>query len=272
MLRIPGSATRLEARLYPDVLVTASTRALSGPLAGRTSMQSRQLASAKPEWRPAVDALGRWLAGETRGRREIGVVVSDLWGRYCLVPRQAGITRGAELQAYARHAFRAEYGAAVDDWKVAVDVDGFGTATACLMEASLHDAITRTCAAAGVRLASLTTHFCATQARLARRVRGGAAWFAVLEVGHLAAAFHDGHTWRHLVNTRLCGGAAADGDTIVAALAAQSLGMPQARAVRTLHLAAPALALGGLRFPAAWTVNALADPFAGRPAGVAAVA
>ena len=112
------------------------------------------------------------------------------------------------------------------------------------------------------RLASLAPHFGAAQAGLAARIRERDTWFAVLEAGHLAAALRAGGTWRHFVTARLGeAGGAPDMAAILAELAAQSLGVAAARAVRTLHLAGPPAAAAPAHAPG-WTLKRWVDPCA----------
>jgi hypothetical protein len=231
---------------------------------GRTHLQMRpeKQAAGAPAWAGMLAALCNLLTVDLGGGRRARVLLADRFVRYCLIPADAGLARADEMAAWARHAFRAEYGVAVDAWRVCVDTDPTGTSVAALIEAELMQGIEDACAKAGLRLESLAPHFGAAQASLAARIRERDTWFAVLEAGHLAAALRAGGTWRHFVAARLGDfGIAPDTGAIVAALTAQSLGVTAAREVRTLHLAtAPRVA--ALANPPGWTVNRWVDPCA----------
>jgi hypothetical protein len=248
----------LEIRLMADDVHLAA-----GAWSARQRVAAGAATPGDPAWGGAVRALGELLAAGSGGARRARVLLADRFVRYCLIPREAGLARPADLAAWARHAFRAEYGAAVEGWRVCVDTDTAGASIAALIETGLHQGLTDACAKAGLRLESLAPHFAATQARLAARVRERAAWFAVVESGHLAAGLRAGGTWQHFVTARLNHpGAAPDAAAVAAALAAQSLGVAAARTVRTLHLATPSGTHGGPGAPDGWTVNRWLDPCA----------
>jgi hypothetical protein len=259
-MRIPFTRPVLDLHCMADEVSVSSGR-------GGTQLQMRpeKQAAGAPAWAGMLAALSNLLTVDHGGARRARVLLADRFVRYCLIPREAGLSRNDEMAAWARHAFRAEYGVAVDAWRVCVDTDPTGTSVAALIEAELMQGIEDACARAGLRLASLAPHFGAAQAGLARRIRERDTWFAVLEAGHLAAALRAGGTWRHFVTARLGDfGIAPDTGAIVAALAAQSLGVTAAREVRTLHLAtAPRVA--ALANPPGWTCNRWVDPCA-RPA------
>ena len=256
-MHIPFMHPALELHCMADEVVVLAGR-------GRTRLRMRPAprAAGAPAWGPMLDALRQMLAVDLGGARRARVLLADRFVRYCLVPHEAGLTRGDEIAAWARHAFRAEYGAVVDTWRVSVDTDPAGTGVAALIEPELMHGIEATCAAAGLRLESLAPHFGAAQAGLAARIRERDTWFAVLEAGHLAAALRAGGTWRHFVTARLGeAGGAPDMAAILAELAAQSLGVAAARAVRTLHLASPPPAAGPVDVPG-WTLKRWVDPCA----------
>ncbi len=256
-MRIPFMPPALDLQCMADEVV-----ALAGQGRTRLRMRPAPRAAGAPAWGAMLEALKQLLAVDLGGARRARVLLADRFVRYCLVPREAGLARNDEIAAWARHAFRAEYGAVVDTWRVSVDIDAAGTSVAALIEPELLHGIEQVCASAGLRLASLAPHFGAAQAGLAARIRERDTWFAVLEAGHLAAALRADGTWRHFVTARL-----GDSDgvpdiaAILAELAAQSLGVAAARAVRTLHLAVPPPAAAPAHAPG-WTLKRWVDPCA----------
>jgi hypothetical protein len=256
-MRIPFMHPALDVRCMADEVSLSSGRG-GTPL----QMRSERQAAGAPAWAGMLAVLPGLLARGPRGARRVRLLLADRFVRYCLIPREAGLSRADEVAAWARHAFRSEYGVAVDAWRVCVDTDPAGTSVAALIEAELMHGIEDACAGAGLRLASLAPHFGAAQAGLARRIRERDTWFAVLEAGHLAAALRAGGTWRHVLTARLGdSGAAPDTAAVVAALLAQSLGVAAAREVRTLHLAtAPRVA--AVTHPPGWTLHRWVDPCA----------
>lgn len=258
---IPFLRPRLDVRLMAES-VSLSAGAWSARRAFPPT-STPAASAATPPWRAAVGALAELLGAGSNGARRARIVLSDRFVRYCVIPAAAGVTRGDEQAAWARHAFRADYGAAVEGWRVSVDTDAAGAGVAALIDNELFVALDDTCAAAGLRLDSLAPHFAATQAQLAARVRERDAWFAVLEAGHLAAALRLGGSWRHVLAARLDdNGTVVDVRAIQAALEARSLGLPEAGAVRTLHVAAPARAGAAREVGGGWVLHRWLDPCA----------
>jgi hypothetical protein len=165
----------------------------------------------------------------------------------------------AERAAYARHLFRAEYGTAVERWRVALDVDARGTTLACMVEPGLVEDVTALGAATGFMPVSLRPHFACAQSALAARLGRADGWIAVLEEGYCTLALRQGGTWRDLAGMRVPEGG-PDGAFFAAAIGARAWAVEAAGPVRTLHLI-------GWHGPAAaprpgpdWQVHAWPDP------------
>jgi hypothetical protein len=223
-------------------------------------------------WSAAIGAARTLLGAGGRARaRRFAVAVSDSFMRYAVIPAAAGVTRDAERAAYARHLFRGEYGAAVDRWQVALDVDARGTALAGLVEPGLGEDVAALGAAAGLRLASLRPHFAWTQAALARRLGRTDLWLAVLEPGYCTLALMAGGTWCDLAGMRVPEGG-PDGAFLAAAMAGRAWGVERAGEVRTLHVAGWHGSPATLQPAPGWQVQVHRDPYAAvaRPAEWAA--
>ncbi len=254
-LRIPFLPPPLLVSCMADGVALAA-----GSFTARRALPTAAPAGAAPAWQAMLLALRELLDAGCGGARRARIVLSDRFVHYCLIPAAAGIARADEAAAYARHAFRGEYGAAVESWRVCVDSDAAGTGIAVLIEGGLRDALTAACGQAGLRVDSIAPHFAAAQAALASRMPPGDAWFAVHEPGHLCAALHAGGTWQHWLSARLAPASALDGAALVAALEAQSIGMPAARAVRALNLVAAPQSAAALQLPAGWRMQRWVDP------------
>ncbi len=265
-MHVPGFAPTLDLHL-----------AAGGVLVEQSSWRGRRLATQRlpcgpvapglMPWQGALDALRDAFAGApaaapvATGAR-VRVLLSDAFVHYCLIPRQARMAGGEEQAAYARHAFRAEYGSAVDQWQVALGTDARGTTVASLIDARLLAELQAVCRAARCKLVSVQPHFAATQAALARKLRGASLWLVVLEGGRISAGLYAERTWLHLLSARAAAAAGENGaDFIARTLAAHSLGIAGAQATRVLHLAAAPEVLSRLRFGADWSVQLHADRF-----------
>ena len=242
-------------------------RSWRGQSLSRRSLPCPPASAGAPAWAPGIAALSDLAASAQAAPglrpRSARIVLSDALVRYCLVPSALGIHRRPELEAYARHVFRGEYGAAVESWRIALDGDARGTSVAALVDGALIDALAAACREAGLRLDSIKPHFAATQATWARRLGRHDAWIAVLEPGHLTVAlFRDG-TWRHLAGMRSAPRhLAPSAQFVTETLDAHALAIPEARAVRVIHLTGAPQELVRLRFDSAWTVDTRVDPHA----------
>lgn len=253
-LRNPFSRPPLAVTCMADGVALAA-----GGFAARCAVPTAGAGTA-PSWQAMVEALRELLGAGCGGARRARIVLSDRFVRYCLIPAAAGIARADEAAAYARHAFRGEYGATVENWRVCVDSDAAGTGMAALIEGGLWEGLQGACVEAGLTVDSIAPHFAAAQAALAPRLGRGDAWLALHESGHLCAALHAGGTWRHCLSARLAPGVALDAAALVATLEAQSIGVPAARAVRALNLVVAPRVAAALQAPAGWNLQRWVDP------------
>ena len=267
MRHVPGFAPILDLHLAADGVLLEQSSWRGRHLATRRLPCAPAMPGSTP-WQGALDALREAFtaapaaAPALAAGARVRVLLSDALVHHCLIPRQARMVRGEEQAAYARHAFRAEYGNAVDQWQVALCTDARGTGFASLIDARLLAELHAVCRAARQKLVSVRPHFAATQAALAGKLRGASLWLVVLEGGRISAGLYAERTWLHLVSARASAAAGENGaDFIARTLAAHSLGIAGAQATRVLHLAAAPEVLSRLRFGADWSVHLHADRF-----------
>lgn len=235
----------------------------SGSVAVRDAGGTLRRATAVPadgdDWRGTIGVLGAMLAEARGASRGAQVVLSDRWVRYCVIPAEAGLDRADEQIAFARHAFRGEFGAAVDGWRARVDIDAHGAGVVALIESPLAEAVAAACAEAGLRLDSLAPRFAAVQSRLARSIIGRRGWLAVLDADHATLALRGDAGWSRLVCARLAstGEAAA---CIEALARAEGLGRPEVAAEIRIDIVVPSAQLGRLRLAEPWQARLWPDP------------
>ncbi len=220
-----------------------------------------------PSWSAPLAALRTMLPAGVGGAASAAgasVVLSDRLVRHALIPADLGIHRADEQLAYVRHLYRADFGAAVDEWRIVVDTDGAGTGFACAIDAGLYSGLRRVCAEAGLKLASMVPRCAAAQARWSRRLPRRPLWFVAVEAGQATAALFDGRTWREVLAARCPdAGAMPSTDLICDALRQHALGRQAMQTVRSLWVAGPAAAVSQMRFPGAWDAHLLADALPG---------
>jgi hypothetical protein len=228
---------------------------------GRLLRQERfALPGAPSGWRDVLAALQQQLQGGTWPGRVADVVLSSHFVRHCLLPDTAGIGGAAEQAGYVRHLFRGEYGAEVDNWRVAVDRTGAGARLACAIDAGLLELLAETGRAGGLRLRSLRPHLAAALNRVCRQVVQPKAWFVALEDGVCALALIESGRWRHVASARL---GDMNGAALFKALRQQSALLAGAGEVRSVYLCGASVDLARTGGELGWQVQTLV-PAAGR--------
>ena len=269
MSRFGLDALRLWPR--PRVLISLAPRAVemtavSWRGAGRRRERGEcgEHAAGAPAWAPPLAVLQAMLRGGTWGAARATFVLSDRLVRHALIPADLGIHRAGEQLAYVRHLYRADFGAAVDEWRIVVDTDGAGTGFACAIDAGLYSGLRRACAEAGLELASLVPRCAAAQARWSRRLPRRPLWFVAVEAGQATAALFDGRTWREVLAARCTDAAEMPSTELICdALRQHALGRQAMQTVRSLWVAGPAAAVSQMRFPGTWDAHLLADALPG---------
>jgi hypothetical protein len=196
--------------LAPDrVNLTRVPRGLK-PRPGLTHSQACEAhPDADPDWRPAVEALGRALDALAWKNADASVTLSNHFARFALVPRGSEAMRRGERIALARHHLRLVYGDRADGWDVVLGAPGAGDAIAAAVDPALVAAVRAVCAGARIRLVALTP-FLAEAFNGARPfLAADAAWLAVVEPGRVCVAHLDGARWVALRSQRVQGAAEA---------------------------------------------------------------
>lgn len=147
-------------------------------------------------WRPAVDALARWLAEKGGPRPTLHVVLTGRFVRWQLLPWRPELTRPHELAAYAALRFRDTFGKAADDWQVLHSPQPPGRAVpACAVDAALMAALRGTCESAGARLAAVTPYFAAAFDRWRGVLSKKSVWFGLVEPDCVSLGLLRDGTW-----------------------------------------------------------------------------
>jgi len=153
----------------------------------------------------ALAACSRLLAGA--GGRRVGIVLSDLWMRYALVPVEAPQDLGdAELMALARGQFQRQHPDAAA-WPLRVALQDHALLVAAVRPDML-EGLAALAARAGARVTSIEPLF-AYLWRSGPKLRNDDIWFVVEEPGLLMAAFVRAGCLATLHSARLDGDVAA---------------------------------------------------------------
>ena len=152
----------------------------------------------EPPWTAAIDALAQALeeAGAAGGAfgRETGVVLSNHFARYIVLPWQPELSGPDELEALARLRFGAVFGEAPDGWTLRCSEGGWGRPSlACAVDTALIDALRGALGRRRLRLASVQPLLMAAFNDL-RRSLAGDAILAIAEPGRLCLAMLSGGT------------------------------------------------------------------------------
>jgi hypothetical protein len=105
-------------------------------IALRTAEGNQLLA---PQW-DGMEQLTELLAKHSAvlNQQTVNVVLSNTFVRYLVLPWQDNVVKESDWQAIAKHAFRQQFDAAANDWRVAVSFGGYGqTILAAAIDESL---------------------------------------------------------------------------------------------------------------------------------------
>lgn len=155
------------------------------------------LAALQSAWTEVSDKPGR--------PADVRVLLSNHFVRYAIVPWHDQLTRPAERQALAEHAFRAAFGERAAGWRVQLAPTGYGEpALACAVDRDLVTALATLCEAGSHHLVALQPLLMAAFNQH-RRQLGRDACLSIIEPGRLCCAWlHEGR-WRAVRNLRLGG-------------------------------------------------------------------
>ena len=149
-----------------------------------------------PAWQAAVAALERVLAQPEIGTGVLGVVLSNHFVRYLLVPWSAQLASEEEFHNYAAAAFEEVYGEASSGWDVSVSAERSGAPRlAAAVDRSLLAAIRMGLAPTRLRLASVQPYLMAAYNRVARARTGSDFVFMLLEADRACILAAQGGKW-----------------------------------------------------------------------------
>lgn len=152
-----------------------------------------------PIWKAAAETLARFLESLPVRRGEVGIVLSNHFVRYLLVPWNAHIASAAEFGSYVAAAFADVYGEMHSEWQIMVSAERAGSPRlAAAADRALLQAIRDSVGAARLRLASVQPYLMAAFNAFGRRRRETDFAFVVLEAKRLCLLAAQGGAWRHV--------------------------------------------------------------------------
>jgi hypothetical protein len=152
-----------------------------------------------PPWRSAAEAFRRFMAMPEIGTGDLGIVLSNHFVRYLLVPWNVQIASEEEFRNYTAAAFEAVYGDVAAEWEVCVSAERPGSPrlTAAL-DRQLLEAIRATVASTHLRLVSVQPYLMAAYNRLVQPRPEKDFVFLLLEAGRACILVAQGGKWRHV--------------------------------------------------------------------------
>lgn len=190
---------RYSVALCPDRLLALRFRKGLRTVADFKAAESFTPPASGPPWKAAVDAVARFVEAPSAPRGDIGIVLSNHFVRYLLVPWSAHITSTAEFRNYVVAAFAHVYGEMYSEWQIAVSGERAGSPRlAAAADRALLQAIREAVGAARLRLVSVQPYLMAAYNAFGRRRRETDFVFVVLEAKRLWLLAAQGGTWRHV--------------------------------------------------------------------------
>jgi len=205
-------------------------------------------------WKETTAALraqlqnSQWKAGAAQ------IVLSSHFVRHCMLPAELSRSNAVEQAAYVRHVFRAEYGDAVDGWRIATDQAASRARLACAIDASLFDELAAACRDAGTRLRSVLPCLAAAANAGRATIRQSSAWVAILESNLCVAGLLESGRWAHIARLRL---PRISGAALLRLVEEQEVVLGRESAVRTLYVGGAARDLLEDADLSGWTIDFL---------------
>ncbi len=151
-----------------------------------------------PAWRAPLEGLREALSHPNTGAADAGVVLSNHFVRYLVLPWNPALAGGREELAFAAARFQQVYGEAARAWSVRLSPGKPGASSlAAAVEKSLLDAIAALLENSPLRLRSLQPALMAACNARARSVAPNA-WIALAEPGRLLLGLQRAGHWRSL--------------------------------------------------------------------------
>ncbi len=156
-------------------------------------------------WRGPLQALAETIPSLASRGAQCAVVLSNHFCRYTVIPANAGLANGREMEAYARLKLEETFGAgAAASWEVRIGDAAPGAARlACAVDRELMDELRRTCSAARLKLSSVRPLLAASFDHSRARFKPGQFWFAAAEEGRLCLAAVEDYAWRSVTSQRI---------------------------------------------------------------------
>ncbi len=225
---------------------------------GRTTQSLRVPCEPQPgqaAWTTALAALDQALGDAGARGGAAGVVLSNHFVRYLVLPWQPELNSARELGGLAQLRFKAVYGDAAAAWTVRCSEGGWGQpSVACAVDTELLAALRAALEARGLRLASMQPLLMAVFNDLRRKFAGDAA-FAIVEPGRLCLALMQQGAFDAIVSRRTPADAAQAIEQELATLPPRADGA----ALELQRIGdAPAWPAGAARAVREWAVRPLA--------------
>jgi hypothetical protein len=157
-----------------------------------------------PRWKPALEALSGQVTGGTLAGADVTLVLSSVFVRYALVPRNDALNSETEQLAYAHHRFASIYGKDSDEWMIRLAPAKAGQARlACAIEQGLVEALDEIMAPLGARYHSLQPHLATSFNFWRREIGKRSVWFVVVESGVMSVVRLQDGQWASLRTMRV---------------------------------------------------------------------
>lgn len=221
---------RRYARGLRPVLKESRMFACRAPVSGET-------------WQPAIETLDAAMAGARGAGANIGVVLSNHFVRYLVLPWQPDLANEQEESMFARTKFLHAFGEAARDWVMKTSCAKPGqSSVGCAVESALIEALKSRLELAPFQLRSVQP-FLMAACNARRKLPAGDAWIAIAESGRLLLGLMREGQWVSLRSRHL-----HDGTELAPIIEQEALLVGVDAGTVYLHrLGEVALDLGGLK-------------------------
>ncbi len=193
-----SSRNRYGVALCPDRLLAVRRRTGLRASVDFKVSESFAVPVSGPSWKSAVEALGRFAQEHEAHTGSLGLVLSNHFTRYLLVPWSERVANAEELRNYVAAAFEDVYGDVAAEWQMRVSPERPGSPRlAAAVDGELLEAVREAVVRSRLRLTSVQPHLMAAFNGFEQR-RETDFVFVVVEANRVCVLAAQSGVWRHV--------------------------------------------------------------------------
>ena len=190
---------RYGVALCPDRLLAVRRRTGLRSAVDLKVAESFSAPASGPIWKSAVEALGRFAEQPEVRAGALGIVLSNHFIRYLLVPWSERVVNAVEFRNYVAAAFEDVYGDISAEWELCASPEGSGLPRlAAAVDRALLEAVRNAVGRSRLRLTSVQPYLTAAYNGFERRRRETDFVFIAIEARRICILAAQSRVWRYV--------------------------------------------------------------------------